>query len=130
MGYSGLGPREDSSGSWTHRGGITKTGNAHLRRIVAEAAWAYRHRPSIGRALRKWQTSVSDEVRAIGGLVRLGQDMGIGDGEVAITNHEARSAQRKARTVGGLVGPDDQHRWLGLLDQFDELLSRMGVRTE
>ena len=29
------------------RGAITKTGNAHLRRIVGEAAWAYRHRPAV-----------------------------------------------------------------------------------
>src|SRR5687767_2712676 len=65
MGYSGLGPREDSSGSRTRRGGITKTGNAHVRRIVSEAAWAYRHRPLMGRALRKRQTGVSDDVRAI-----------------------------------------------------------------
>ena len=40
MGYSGLGAREDSSGGRTRRGGITKTGNAHLRRILVEAAWA------------------------------------------------------------------------------------------
>jgi transposase len=38
MGYSGLGAREDSSGTWTRRGGITKTGNAHLRRIAIESA--------------------------------------------------------------------------------------------
>ena len=39
------------------RGGaaITKTGNAHLRRVVVEAAWAYRHRPAVGAALRKRQ---------------------------------------------------------------------------
>ena len=49
MGYSGMGAREDSSGGRTRRGGITKTGNAHLRRIVIEAAWAYRHRPAGGR---------------------------------------------------------------------------------
>ena len=65
MGYSGLGPREDSSGARTRRGGITKTGNAHLRRIVVEAAWAYRHRPSVGGALRKRQAALSDEVKAI-----------------------------------------------------------------
>ena len=47
MGYSGMGPREASSGGRTWRGGITKTGNAHLRRIVVEAAWAYRHRPAV-----------------------------------------------------------------------------------
>jgi len=38
MGYSGMGPRQDSSGPRTRRGRITKTGNAHLRRIAVEAA--------------------------------------------------------------------------------------------
>lgn len=65
MGYSGLGASEDSSGARTRRGGITKTGNAHLRRIVIEAAWAYRHRPSVGGALRKRQATLNDEVKAI-----------------------------------------------------------------
>ena len=65
MGYSGLGAREDSSGARTRRGGITKTGNAHLRRIAIEAAWAYRHRPSVGGALRKRQAALSEEVKAI-----------------------------------------------------------------
>ena len=46
MGYAGLVPREHSSGSGIHRGAITKTGNAHLRRVLVEAAWAYRHRPN------------------------------------------------------------------------------------
>ena len=35
------------------RGSITKTGNAHLRQVLVEAAWSYRHRPAIGAALRK-----------------------------------------------------------------------------
>jgi len=65
MGYSGLGAREDSSGPRRRRGAITKTGNAHLRRIVVEAAWAYRHRPAVGGALRKRQALLSDEVKAI-----------------------------------------------------------------
>jgi transposase len=66
MGYSGLGAREDSSGTRLRRGGITKTGNAHLRRIAIESAWAYRHRPSVGSALRKRQANLSEEVKAIG----------------------------------------------------------------
>lgn len=65
MGYSGLVAREDSSGERIRRGGITKTGNAHLRRIVGEAAWAYRHRPCVGAALRKRQAAVSPAVNAI-----------------------------------------------------------------
>jgi transposase len=64
-GYSGLGAREDSSGDRRRRGGITKTGNAHLRRVVVEAAWAYRHRPAVGTALRKRQTTLSEDVKAI-----------------------------------------------------------------
>lgn len=71
MGYSGMGPRENSSGPRTRRGGITKTGNAHLRRIAVEAAWAYRHRPAVGGALRKRQAPVSEEVKAIGWKAQL-----------------------------------------------------------
>jgi len=65
MGYSGAVPSEHSSGAKTRRGAITKTGNSHLRRIVGEAAWAYRHRPAIGGALRKRQEGLSEEVKAI-----------------------------------------------------------------
>ena len=43
MGYRGVFPSEDSSGKRIRRGGITKAGNAHLRRIVVESAWCYRH---------------------------------------------------------------------------------------
>ena len=42
MSYLGLTPSEYSSGERTKRGGITKTGNRHARRILIEAAWAYR----------------------------------------------------------------------------------------
>jgi transposase len=51
MGYAGLVPREHSSGSGVHRGAITKTGNAHLRQVLVEAAWAYRHRPDLTSAV-------------------------------------------------------------------------------
>lgn len=65
MGYSGAVASEDSSGTRMRRGAITKTGNAHLRRVVIEAAWAYRHRPSIGATLRKRQTTLGPAVQAI-----------------------------------------------------------------
>jgi transposase len=65
MGYSGAVGSEHTTGERTRRGAITKTGNAHLRRIVIEAAWAYRHRPSIGATLRKRQTTVGPDVKAI-----------------------------------------------------------------
>jgi transposase len=65
MGYSGAVASEHSSGPRQRRGGITKTGNAHLRRVIVEAAWAYRHRPAVGAALRKRQATVSAEVTAM-----------------------------------------------------------------
>jgi transposase len=58
MAYAGVVSREDSSGRRQRRGAITKTGNAHLRRVVVEAAWAYRHRPGLGAALRQRQQAV------------------------------------------------------------------------
>ena len=42
--YLGLVPTEYSSGSTRVQGGVTKTGNSHARRLLAEAAW--HHRPS------------------------------------------------------------------------------------
>jgi transposase len=65
MGYSGAVPRENSSGQRTQRGSITKTGNAHLRRIAIEAAWSYRLRPGVGPALRKRQEGVPEEIKEI-----------------------------------------------------------------
>jgi transposase len=65
MAYGGIVPSEDSSGERTRRGSLTKTGNAHLRRVVVEAAWAYRHRPGVGVALRQRQQAVSEEVKEI-----------------------------------------------------------------
>jgi hypothetical protein len=62
MGYSGAVSREQSSVKRMQRGQITKTGNAHLRRIAMEAAWAYRHRPTVGAALRKRQKGFSEGV--------------------------------------------------------------------
>ena len=65
MGYSGLVPREYSSGNKTQRGAITKSGNAHLRRVLVESAWTYQHRPNVqGRVLRRQKAlALSDEAK-------------------------------------------------------------------
>ena len=55
MAFTGLVPSEYSSGTSRARGHITKTGNAHLRRVLVESAWHYRHHPFIGEALRRRQ---------------------------------------------------------------------------
>ena len=65
MGYSGLVPSEYTSGERRRTGSITKTGNAHLRRVVIEAAWAYRWRPAVRYELRKRQVGLSPGVLEI-----------------------------------------------------------------
>jgi transposase len=65
MGYSGMVSSENSTGSSVRRGAITKTGNAHLRRIAGEAAWAYQYRPAMSPVLKKRQEELSEEVKEI-----------------------------------------------------------------
>jgi transposase len=65
MAYSGTVAREHSSGESCKRGGITKTGKVHLRRIAVEAAWAYRHAPAVTACLGKRQEGVREEVKEI-----------------------------------------------------------------
>ena len=43
MAYVGLVSSEHSTGENKNRGSITKAGNAHVRRVLVETAWAYRH---------------------------------------------------------------------------------------
>lgn len=53
MGYVGLVPNEYSSGGSRRQGGITKTGNRHVQRVLIEASWQYRHRPLVQGDLKK-----------------------------------------------------------------------------
>src|SRR5664279_660669 len=53
MAYLGLVPREDSSGKQKKRGGITKTGNGHVRRVLIEGAQAYSYPARLTRPLLK-----------------------------------------------------------------------------
>jgi transposase len=65
MGYSGLVPSEFTTGNRVQHGSITKTGNAHLRRIITEAAWAYQRRPWVGGALLKRQQGLDQDIKDI-----------------------------------------------------------------
>ena len=49
MAYLGLVPSERSTGDSIRRGGITKTGNARVRRVLAESAWTYRYPAGVGK---------------------------------------------------------------------------------
>jgi transposase len=51
MAYVGLVPSEHSSGESQRRGRITKAGNSHVRHVLVQAAWHYRHAPTVTRAL-------------------------------------------------------------------------------
>jgi transposase len=63
--FVGLVPGEHSSGDRHKRGPITKQGNALVRDLAVEAAHAYQYNPGVGRALRKRQERVSEQVRRI-----------------------------------------------------------------
>ena len=65
MGYSGSVSRENSTGNSVRRGGITKTGNAHVHRVIGEAAWTYQWRPAMSAEIRKRQLGLSEEVKEI-----------------------------------------------------------------
>jgi transposase len=66
MGYAGITPSEYSTGKSQRKGAITKTGNTHLRRVLVEAAWSYRHRPGKGQALRLRQRQIPPHLNEIG----------------------------------------------------------------
>jgi len=65
MGYLGLVPTESSSGERIRKGSITKTGNAHARRLLTEAAWSYRFKPRIGYRAQVRQERLDEPLRQL-----------------------------------------------------------------
>lgn len=70
MAYLGLTPSEHSSGGKHRRGGITKAGNGHVRRLLIESSWHYRHWPSVGKKLQQrragqpaWAVAAADRAQ-------------------------------------------------------------------
>jgi transposase len=55
MAFVGLVPCEHSSGEQRRQGAITKVGNSHVRRLLIEAAWHARRRPTVGYELARRQ---------------------------------------------------------------------------
>ena len=89
MSFLGLVPSEHTSGDQVRRGGITKTGNGHVRRVLVEAAWAYRFPARVSRVLLRRQEHLPRQVRetAWKAQVRL------------CTRFRAMSARRKPNQV-------------------------------
>ena len=122
MAFTGLVPSEHSSGLSVHHGSITKTGNAHLRRVLVEAAWAYRHRPAVGQALAKRLEGQPPEVVAycLGGPVPA----------VGPIPHPRPS--ESAQQSGGSRGPGARRLCLGHDDGQDlkiEMQKRAGEQS-
>jgi transposase len=86
MAYVGLVPSEYSSGGTRRQGGITKTGNTHLRNLLIESSWHYRYYGSPSAVLKARRAGNSELVieyadRALrrlqskhAGLVRVGKN--------------------------------------------------------
>ena len=64
--YVGLVPSEYSSGDTRAQGGVTKTGNGHVRRLLVEAAWHHRSQYRPGAELRRRWDLASPAARARG----------------------------------------------------------------
>ena len=65
MGALGLVPSEHSTGDKTKRLSITKTGNAHVRRVIVEAAWQYQRFRGTGPRVAKRRKGQAAELVAI-----------------------------------------------------------------
>ena len=65
MAYLGLVPGEHSSGEARRLTSITKAGSVVARRLIVEAAWAYRMPAKIGQAMYQRQEALPMEIRDI-----------------------------------------------------------------
>ena len=66
--YVGLVPSEYSSGDSRSQGGVTKTGNGHVRRLLVEAAWHHRDQYRPGAELRRRWDLASPAAAPVGKL--------------------------------------------------------------
>jgi transposase len=62
MAFLGLVPSEHSSGNTKRQGGITKTGNGHVRKVLVEAAQTYHHPARVTRLLLERQEGIAKEI--------------------------------------------------------------------
>jgi transposase len=62
MSYIGLVPSEYSSGKKRKQGGITKTGNGHIRKLLIEAAWHYTRPARVSKRLAVRRVGTEESV--------------------------------------------------------------------
>jgi len=90
MSYTGVVPSEHSSGPKTRRGAITKTGNSHLRRVLVESAWHYRHQPKLCKRQRSCSPRCRQRSQPSPGAPN--------SGCIAATGHSRTRASRARRS--------------------------------
>jgi transposase len=61
MSYLGLIPSERSSGKKRKQGGITKTGNGHLRKLLTESSWHYTRPNKVSKRLKERREGTDEE---------------------------------------------------------------------
>jgi hypothetical protein len=61
MSYPGLEPGEHSSGKKRKQGGITKTGNGHLRKLLTESSWHYARPDKAGKRLEERREGTEEQ---------------------------------------------------------------------
>jgi transposase len=71
MSYIGVVPSEASTGQQRRLGSITKTGSAHARRLLIEAAWHYRPRPNLAKTLLERQNGQPQAAVAVSWTAQL-----------------------------------------------------------
>jgi transposase len=114
MAYLGLTPSEYSSGPKQKRGGITKAGNAFVRRILIEAAWHYRHRPHAGARLRKrregqpgWAIALADKAQSR--LYRRGRHLVVNNNKPSTVANVAVARELSAFVWRALIASDSRN---------------------
>jgi transposase len=61
MSYLGLVPSERSSGKKRKQGGITKSGNGHLRKLLTESSWHYVRPVQVGKRLEQRREGTDEQ---------------------------------------------------------------------
>jgi transposase len=101
MAYCGLIPSERSSGDVQRRGPITKSGNAHLRRVLVESAWHYRHRT--GAQLRLTRQRQGQPAAVVAAAVKAQHRLSRRFWHLAQTKHVNKAVTAVARELCGFL---------------------------
>jgi hypothetical protein len=105
--FLGLTPSEHSSGERRRQGGITKTGNSHVRRLLIEAAWHQRRPPRRSVTLERRRDGRPLAVQAQAGRKRSAAAWALARAQGSRQAPLDRRRGRRARTRRTLLGARD-----------------------